>query len=156
MAGITSLIRERLEGDFSGVWIEGEVSNHRLPGSGHHYFTLKDPFAQLACVLFKGAATKCPVRPRDGMQVQIYGSISVYEARGQYQMIAQVVQAKGFGDLQARFEALKRMLEAEGLFDPAKKKKLPPFPTTIGIVTSPTGAAIRDMLNVFARRAPVR
>ena len=154
VAGITSLIRERLEGDFSGVWIEGEVSNHRLPGSGHHYFTLKDPFAQLACVLFKGAATKCPVRPRDGMQVQIYGSISVYEARGQYQMIAQVVQAKGFGDLQARFEALKRMLEAEGLFDPAKKKKLPAFPTTIGIVTSPTGAAIRDMLNVFARRAP--
>jgi exodeoxyribonuclease VII large subunit len=154
VAGITSLIRERLEGDFSGIWIEGEISNHRLPGSGHHYFTLKDPFAQLACVLFKGAAMKSPVRLTDGMQVQIFGSISVYEARGQYQMIAQVVQAKGFGDLQARFEALKRKLEAEGLFDPANKKKLPTFPATIGIVTSPTGAAIRDMLNVFARRAP--
>jgi len=154
VAGITSRIRESLEDQFSGVWIEGEISNHRLPGSGHHYFTLKDPFAQLACVLFKGAAAKSPARLCDGLQVQVYGSISVYEARGQYQLIAQLVQPKGYGELQARFEALKRRLESEGLFDPANKKPLPTFPTTIGIVTTPTGAAIRDMINVLGRRAP--
>ncbi len=154
VAGLTALIRDRLEDSFSGVWVEGEISNHRLPGSGHHYFTLKDPFAQLSCVFFKGAAMRCPVRLGDGMQVQVYGNLSVYEARGQYQLVAQVVQAKGFGDLQAKFEALKRKLEAEGLFDPAGKSPIPFFPTRIGIVTSPTGAAIRDMIHVLSRRAP--
>lgn len=154
VAGITSLIRDSLESRFSGVWIEGEISNHRLPGSGHHYFTLKDPFAQLSCVFFKGAAMRCPVRLADGMQVQVYGNLSVYEARGQYQLVAQAVQAKGFGDLQAKFEALKRKLEAEGLFDPERKKPIPSFPASIGIVTSPTGAAIRDMIHVLSRRAP--
>ena len=154
VAGITALIRESLEGQFHGVWIEGEVSNHRLPGSGHHYFTLKDPFAQLGCVFFKGSASRASVRIADGMQVQVYGNLSVYEARGQYQLIAQVVQAKGFGELQAKFEALKRRLEAEGLFSPERKKPIPSFPRSIGIVTSPTGAAIRDMINVLSRRAP--
>lgn len=154
VAGITSLIRDSLESRFAGVWIEGEISNHRLPGSGHHYFTLKDPFAQLSCVFFKGAAMRCPVRLADGMQVQVYGNLSVYEARGQYQLVAQTVQAKGFGDLQAKFEALKRKLEAEGLFDPERKKTIPSFPSRIGIVTSPTGAAIRDMIHVLSRRAP--
>lgn len=154
VAGITARLRESLEDQFSGIWIEGEISNHRLPGSGHHYFTLKDPFAQIACVFFKGAAAKSPVRLGDGLQVQVYGNISVYEARGQYQLIVQTIQPKGYGDLQAKFEAMKRRLEAEGLFDPAKKKPLPAFPLTIGIVTSPTGAAIRDMLNVLGRRAP--
>ncbi len=154
VAGITALIRDTLESRFDGVWIEGEISNHRLPGSGHHYFTLKDPFAQLACVFFKGAASRCPVRLADGMQVQVYGNLSVYEARGQYQLVAQVVQGKGFGDLQAKFEALKRKLEAEGLFERERKKAIPTFPERIGIVTSPTGAAIRDILNVLKRRAP--
>lgn len=154
VAGLTALIRDRLEDAFSGVWVEGEISNHRLPGSGHHYFTLKDPFAQLACVFFKGSAMRCPVRLADGMQVQVYGNLSVYEARGQYQLVAQVVQAKGFGDLQAQFEALKRKLEAEGLFDPARKQPIPAFPERIGIVTSPTGAAIRDMIHVLSRRSP--
>lgn len=154
VAGITALIRDTLESRFEGVWIEGEISNHRLPGSGHHYFTLKDPFAQLACVFFKGAASRCPVRLTDGLQVQVYGNLSVYEARGQYQLVAQIVQGKGYGDLQARFEALKRKLEAEGLFDRDRKKPLPAFPESIGIVTSPTGAAIRDILNVLRRRAP--
>jgi exodeoxyribonuclease VII large subunit len=97
---------------------------------------------------------RCPVRLGDGMQVQVYGNLSVYEARGQYQLVAQAVQAKGFGDLQAKFEALKRKLEAEGLFDPARKQPIPSFPTRIGIVTSPTGAAIRDMIHVLSRRAP--
>ncbi|MDF1737683.1 MAG: exodeoxyribonuclease VII large subunit [Verrucomicrobiales bacterium] len=154
VADITTDIRALLEGRFSGVWIEGEVSNHREPGSGHHYFTLKDASAQLSCVLFRGAASKSPVKPANGQQVKIFGNISVYEARGQYQLIAQTVQPKGFGDLQAKFEALKRKLEEEGLFAPERKKPLPSFPQRIGIVTSPTGAAIRDMLNVFGRRAP--
>lgn len=154
VAGITAMIRDTLESRFDGVWIEGEISNHRLPGSGHHYFTLKDPFAQLACVFFKGAASRCPVRLADGLQVQVYGNLSVYEARGQYQLVAQLVQGNGFGDLQARFEALKRKLEAEGLFDRDRKKPIPTFPERIGIVTSPTGAAIRDILNVLRRRAP--
>ncbi|MCB1205079.1 MAG: exodeoxyribonuclease VII large subunit [Verrucomicrobiae bacterium] len=154
VAGLTALIRDSLEGRFSGVWVEGEISNLRLPGSGHQYFTLKDPFAQLACVFFKGAAMRCPVRLADGMQVQVFGNLSVYEARGQYQLVAQLVQAKGQGDLQAKFEALKRKLEAEGLFDPESKKPIPSFPIRIGIVTSPTGAAIRDMINVLSRRAP--
>lgn len=151
---ITADIRETLEDRFHEVWIEGEISNYRLPGSGHHYFTLKDSSAQLACVLFKGAAMRNPVRLGDGIQVQVFGNISVYDARGQYQLIVQVVQPKGFGDLQAKFEALKRKLDGEGLFDPARKKPIPVFPRTIGVVTSPTGAAIRDMLNVLGRRAP--
>ncbi len=154
VAGLTALIRDRLEDSFSGVWVEGEISNHRLPGSGHHYFTLKDSFAQLSCVFFKGAAMRCPVRLGDGMQVQVYGNLSVYEARGQYQLVAQVIQAKGYGDLQAKFEALKRKLEAEGLFDSVRKQPIPSFPTRIGIVTSPTGAAIRDVIHVLSRRAP--
>lgn len=151
---ITADIRESLEDRFHEVWVEGEINNYRLPGSGHHYFTLKDASAQLACVLFKGAASRNPVRLGDGVQVQVFGNVSVYEARGQYQLIAQLVQPKGFGDLQAKFEALKRKLDSEGLFDPAKKVSLPVFPQTIGVVTSPTGAAIRDMLNVLERRAP--
>jgi len=154
VSSLTTLIRGKLEYQFSGIWVEGEISNHRLPGSGHHYFTLKDAGAQLACVLFRGAAAKNRVELADGMQVQVFGSVSVYEARGQYQLIAQTVQPKGFGDLQAKFEALKSKLDAEGLFAPEKKKPIPTFPRTIGIVTSPTGAAIRDMINVFARRAP--
>ena len=154
VSSLTTLIRGKLEYQFSGIWVEGEISNHRLPGSGHHYFTLKDAGAQLACVLFRGAAAKNRVELADGMQVQVFGIVSVYEARGQYQLIAQTVQPKGFGDLQAKFEALKSKLDAEGLFAPEKKKPIPTFPRTIGIVTSPTGAAIRDMINVFARRAP--
>lgn len=154
VSDITADIRASLEDRFHSVWVEGEISNLRRPGSGHSYFTLKDSFAQLSCVFFKGAASRSPVELRDGLQVQVQGDISVYEARGQYQLIAKVVQPKGAGDLQARFEALKRKLDAEGLFAPERKKPIPVFPTTIGIVTSPTGAAIRDMLNVFSRRAP--
>ncbi len=154
VAGLTALIRDSLEDRFSGVWVEGEISNHRLPGSGHHYFTLKDPFAQISCVFFKGSASRCPVRLTDGMQVQVYGNLSVYEARGQYQLVVQTVQAKGFGDLQAKFEALKQRLAEEGLFDVARKKPIPPFPRTLGIVTSPTGAAVRDMIHVLSRRSP--
>jgi len=154
VSGITAEIRVALESGFPGVWVEGEISNYRFPGSGHHYFTLKDSGAQLSCVLFRGSARSLTFSPANGQQVQVYGDISVYEARGQYQLIAQMVQPKGHGDLQAQFEALKRKLSTEGLFDPERKRSLPPFPTRIGIVTSPTGAAVQDMLNVLRRRAP--
>jgi exodeoxyribonuclease VII large subunit len=149
---LTRRVRDLLEGRIGEVWIEGEISNHRKQASGHQYFTLKDDRAQLACVLFARNATR--VKLSDGMAVQVFGSITVYEARGQYQMIIQRVQPRGQGALQARFEALKRKLDAEGLFDVSKKLSLPKFPRTIGLVTSPTGAALQDMVNVFARRAP--
>lgn len=154
VSDITRDIRNTLEGRYGEVWVEGEISNHRLPGSGHHYFTLKDSSAQLSCVFFKGSAARNPTTLKDGLQVQVFGDISVYEARGQYQMVARLVQPKGHGDLQAKFEELKRKLDAEGLFDADRKKTIPRFPETIGIVTSPTGAAIQDILNVLKRRAP--
>jgi len=151
---LTRSIRGTLETKFGAVWVQGEVSNYKLHPSGHQYFTLKDSRAQIACVIFRN--TMAPLRQplADGAQVQVYGNVSVFEARGQYQLSVQMVQPLGFGVLQAKFEALKRKLEAEGLFDAARKRTLPKFPKRIGIVTSPTGAAIRDMLNVLRRRAP--
>ena len=151
---LTREIREVLESRIGSVWVEGEISNHRLQTSGHQYFTLKDAGAQLSCVLFRGAASRVTARLADGVQVQLLGELSVYEPRGQYQMIVRQVQARGQGSLQARFEALKRQLHAEGLFDPARKKPIPRFPNVVALVTSPTGAAIRDMLNILTRRAP--
>jgi exodeoxyribonuclease VII large subunit len=134
--------------------VQGEVSNYKLHPSGHQYFTLKDARAQIACVIFRN--TMAPLRQplADGAQVQLYGNVSVFEARGQYQLSVQIIQPRGLGVLQAKFEALKRKLDAEGLFDPTRKRALPKFPKRIGIVTSPSGAAIRDMLNVLRRRAP--
>src|SRR5882724_8073938 len=157
---LTRSIRGTLETKFGAVWVQGEVSNHKLHPSGHQYFTLKDARAQIACVIFRNTMAFRPEgRPApsplaDGAQVQVYGNVSVFEARGQYQLSVQMVQPLGFGVLQAKFEALKRKLEAEGLFDATRKRTLPKFPKRIGIVTSPTGAAIRDMLNVLRRRAP--
>lgn len=151
---LTREIRALLEGQIGEVWVEGEVSNYRLQSSGHQYFTLKDEQAQLSCVMFRGHAARSGVRLADGAQIQAFGQISVYEARGQYQMVVRLVQPKGLGALQARFEALKRRLQDEGLFDPAHKKPIPKYPNVVAIVTSPTGAAIRDMLNILTRRAP--
>jgi exodeoxyribonuclease VII large subunit len=152
---ITRTVRATLEENVGVVWVEGEVSNYRRQASGHQYFTLKDAGSQLACVLFVRAGSwRKEVPLSDGMQVLVRGTMTVYEARGQYQLNVQVVQAGGAGLLHAKFEALKRKLEAEGLFEPARKRPLPRFPTTLAIVTSPTGAAVRDMLNVLARRAP--
>jgi exodeoxyribonuclease VII large subunit len=151
----TRRVRDLLEGQLRDVWIEGEVSNYRKQSSGHHYFTLKDDQAQLACVMFSRAySAQAGTILRDGVQVQAFGRVSVYEARGQYQLIVELVQTKGLGLLQAKFEALKRKLEAEGLFDPAYKKPLPRFPRRIALVTSPTGAAVQDMLNILQRRSP--
>ena len=147
-------IRGTLETKFGAVWVQGEISNYKLHPSGHQYFTLKDQRAAIACVIFRNALPPFPNAISDGAQVQVYGNVSVFEARGQYQLSVQILQTRGAGLLQAKFEALKRKLEAEGLFDPARKRALPKFPKRIGIITSPSGAAIRDMLNVLRRRAP--
>ncbi len=153
---LTRSIRSFLESEIGQVWVEGEISNYRRQSSGHQYFTLKDDRSQLSCVLFRGVAPSLPAGTvlGDGVQVQVFGDLTVYEARGQYQLVVQIVQPRGLGALQARFEALKRKLQAEGLFDPDHKKPLPAFPQTIGLVTSPTGAALQDMLNILKRRAP--
>jgi exodeoxyribonuclease VII large subunit len=154
VAELTRAIRGTLETKFGAVWVQGEISNYKLHPSGHQYFTLKDQRAQIACVIFRN--TMAPLRQPlvDGTQVQVYGNVSVFEARGQYQLSVQILQPRGLGLLQAKFEALKRKLEAEGLFAPERKRALPKFPRKIGIVTSPSGAAIRDMVNVLKRRAP--
>jgi exodeoxyribonuclease VII large subunit len=154
---LTRSIRGTLEAKFGAVWVQGEVSNYKLHPSGHQYFTLKDARAQIACVIFRNTMAPLPRTLSglsDGAQVQVYANVSVFEARGQYQLSVQIIQPRGLGVLQAKFEALKRKLDAEGLFDPARKRALPKFPKRIGIVTSPSGAAIRDILNVLRRRAP--
>ena len=151
---LTRSIRGILETKFAAVWVQGEISNYKQHPSGHQYFTLKDQRAQISCVIWRD--TMAPLRQpvADGAQVQVYGTVTVFEARGQYQLNVQILQPRGAGLLQAKFEALKRKLEAEGLFAAERKRSLPRFPRRIGIVTSPSGAAIRDMLNVLRRRAP--
>src|ERR1700719_5037471 len=149
---LTRSIRGTLETKFGAVWVQGEISNYKLHPNGHQYFTLKDQRAQISCVIFRD--TMAPLRQPlvDGTQVQVYGRITVYELRGQYQLSVQILQPRGLGLLQAKFEALKRKLDAEGVFAPERKRPLPKLPRRIGIVTSPSGAAIRDMLNVLRRR----
>ena len=151
---LTRQIRGILETKFSAVWVQGEISNYKLHPSGHQYFTLKDQRAQIGCVIWRDAMAPLREPLVDGAQVQVYGTVTVFEARGLYQVNVQILQPRGLGVLQAKFEALKRRLQAEGLFAPERKRPLPKFPRRIGIVTSPSGAAIRDMLNVFRRRAP--
>src|SRR5438309_6554730 len=151
---LTRNIRGTLETKFGAVWVQGESSNYKLYPSGHQYFTLNDQRAQIGCVIWRDAIVP-PRQPlADGAQVQVYGTVTVFEARGQYQLNVQILQPRGIGLLQAKFKALKRKLQAEGLFAPERKRPLPKFPLRIGIVTSPSGAAIRDMLNVLHRRAP--
>ena len=154
VAELTRHIRGTLETKFGAVWVQGEISNYKLHPSGHQYFTLKDQRAQIACVIWRD--TMAPTRQgvADGAQVQVYGTVTVFEAQGKYQLRVEILQPRGLGLLQAKFEALKRKLEAEGLFASERKRVLPKFPRRIGIVTSPSGAAIRDMLNVLRRRAP--
>jgi exodeoxyribonuclease VII large subunit len=151
---LTRQIRGVLETRFGAVWVQGEISNYKLHPSGHQYFTLKDQRAQIACVIWRDTIAPPRQALADGNQVQVYGTVTVFEARGQYQLNVQILQPRGAGLLQAKFEALKRKLQTEGLFAPERKRPLPKFPRRIGIVTSPTGAAIRDMLNVLHRRAP--
>jgi exodeoxyribonuclease VII large subunit len=151
---LTRAIRGLLETRFGAVWVQGEISNYKKHSSGHQYFTLKDQRAAIACVIFRDTLPPFPRPLADGMQVQVYGNVTVFEGRGQYQLSVQILQSRGLGLLQAKFEALKRKLEAEGLFDAARKRPLPKFPRRIGIVTSPSGAAIQDILNILGRRAP--
>jgi exodeoxyribonuclease VII large subunit len=153
---LTRSIRGTLETKFGAVWVQGEVSNYKRHPNGHQYFTLKDGRAQIGCVIWRDTVAAKPIRQplADGARVQIFGTVSVFEARGQYQLSVQVVQPFGQGLLQAKFEGLKRKLETEGLFDSTRKRPLPRFPKRIGIVTSPSGAAIRDILNILRRRAP--
>jgi exodeoxyribonuclease VII large subunit len=149
---LTEVLRAVLEDTFRQVWVTGEVSNCRLAPSGHYYFILKDRDAQLRCVCFRQEARYLKVKPQDGLAVTARGRISVYSARGEYQMYVETLEPQGYGALQLAFEQLKKKLAAEGLFDEARKRALPILPRTIGIVTSPSGAAIADMLRILERR----
>jgi exodeoxyribonuclease VII large subunit len=149
---LTTRLREVLEERFPAVWVEGEISNYRLYGSGHAYFTLKDADAQLHAALFRSRGRRIRFEPADGLHVLAFGSIEVYPQRGEYQLVVELLEPKGLGALQLAFEQLKARLQAEGLFDQARKRELPRFPRKIGIVTSTSGAAIQDMLRVIGRR----
>ena len=149
---ITELIKAALEVAFPQVWVEGEISNFKKHTSGHVYFTLKDERSALKAVLFRGEARKVAFDMKDGLKVICRGRISLYDVRGEYQLYVDLVEPKGKGALQLAFEQLKEKLKAEGLFEPGRKKKLPLRPKTIGVVTSPTGAALRDILRVLERR----
>ncbi len=151
---LTKTIKALLEESFPSVWVEGELSNLRTPSSGHIYFSLKDEHSQIRCVMFRSHALALVVDLANGIKLQVWGNIGVYERDGTYQLYAQEVKPAGLGELAIRFEELKRRLKEEGLFDPKHKKPLPEFPETIGIVTSSTGAAIRDIINVARRRFP--
>jgi exodeoxyribonuclease VII large subunit len=145
-------VRELVEQEYGDVWVEGEISNLRPAPSGHLYFTLRDADAQLPIVLFRRQAMLLRFRPEDGLHVLVRGRVSVYEQRGQMQLVAETMEPVGAGSLQLAFEQLKERLKAEGLFDEERKRTLPAFPRTVGIITSPTGAVIRDFINIVARR----
>ena len=148
----TRRVKTLLESGLRPGWVRGEVSNLRAQASGHVYFSLKDAGAQLSAVLFRGDVTRQTVKLRDGQQVVVYGEVSVYEARGQYQLIVRAVIEDGVGRLQQEFEQLKRRLVEEGLFDAEKKRPVPLMPATVGFITSPTGAAVQDFVTIMARR----
>lgn len=151
---MTGLLRTSIEEQFSDVWLEGELSNLRAPGSGHVYCTLKDKTSQIRAVLFRPIAVRLRFALQEGLQVIVRGRLTVYEPRGEYQIVLDTVEPKGIGALQLAFEQLKARLAAEGLFDQDRKKPIPAFPRTVGVVTSLTGAAIRDILAVLRRRWP--
>ncbi|MCE9958657.1 exodeoxyribonuclease VII large subunit [Aeromonas rivipollensis] len=151
---LNSAVRMILEQDLGLVWLTGELSNLAMPSSGHWYFSLKDISAQVRCAMFKGNNRRVPFRPQDGMQVLVQARVSLYEPRGDYQLIIESMQPAGDGMLALRFEELKRRLGAEGLFDEGRKRPLPREPRAVGLVTSATGAALHDMLTVLERRAP--
>jgi len=147
-------VRLLVETGLPALWIEGEVSNLARPASGHLYFSLKDEGAQVRCALWRSSALKLSFAPRNGMQLLVRGRVSVYEPRGEYQLIVEYAEEAGEGALRRRFEALKARLREEGLFDEAAKRPLPPLPRRIGVITSPSGAAIRDILHILRRRFP--
>jgi exodeoxyribonuclease VII large subunit len=155
VAALTRLIRETLAGAFPAVWVKGEVSGFKRSDRGHLYFALKEgKEAVLDCVMWKGTAARLGFEPRDGDEVEAFGGITVYEPRGRYQLVVEELRASGLGALLVALEELKRRLAAEGLFDAARKRALPAYPARIGLVTSPTGAAVRDMVKVLRARWP--
>lgn len=145
-------IRQLIEGELGLVWIQGELSNFKAHTSGHFYFSLKDSKSQISAVMFRGYNSRLKFKPTDGLEVIVRGRVSVYEPRGSYQVVCEMMEPVGAGALQKAFEQLKEKLKAEGLFDQSKKRLLPALPRHVAIVTSPTGAAIRDMINVLSRR----
>jgi exodeoxyribonuclease VII large subunit len=149
---LVSAVRSHIEREYSDCWVEGEISNLRIPDSGHLYFTLKEESAQIRVVMFRSSAKLLRFRPENGLHVTLRGRITVYEERGELQVSAEFMEPKGAGALQLAFEQLKARLQAEGLFDASRKKPIPPLPQRIGIITSPQGAALRDILNILARR----
>lgn len=151
---LTSQIRLQLEAGFPLVWVSGEISNVRRPSSGHRYFTLKDEGSQIRAVLFRSQADRLKFSLEDGLEVIVCGRLSVYEPRGDYQLLLEVVEPKGLGERHLAFLQLKAKLEKEGLFDPGRKKPLPPYPQKIGLVTSSSGAALHDLLTILQRRWP--
>jgi exodeoxyribonuclease VII large subunit len=149
---LVSAVRSHTEREYLDCWVEGEISNLRIPDSGHLYFTLKEESAQIRVVMFRSSAKLLRFRPENGLQVTVRGRITVYEDRGELQISAEFMEPKGAGALQLAFEQLKARLQAEGLFEAARKKPIPPLPQRIGIITSPQGAALRDILNILTRR----
>jgi exodeoxyribonuclease VII large subunit len=149
---LVSAVRSHIEREYSDCWVEGEISNLRIPDSGHLYFTLKEESAQIRVVMFRSSAKLLRFRPENGLNVTIRGRITVYEERGELQISAEFMEPKGAGALQLAFEQLKARLQSEGLFEASRKKPIPPLPQKIGIITSPQGAALRDILNILARR----
>jgi exodeoxyribonuclease VII large subunit len=152
VSGLSAQLAAVMEERFPAVWVEGEISNFKVYGSGHAYFTLKDETAQLRCVLFRNRSRRVRFEPKDGLHVMAFGAVEIYPQRGEYQLVVELLEPRGLGALQLAFEQLKQRLQAEGLFNPARKRSLPRFPRKIGIVTSPSGAALRDMLRVIGRR----
>src|SRR5690242_20912009 len=153
---LTGAMRVLLADNFTDIWVAGEISGVKLPASGHYYFTLKDQAAQMRCVCYKMTARYLKFKPMDGIAVLARGRVDLYDARGEVQLVVEAIEPQGHGALQLAFEQLKKKLEAEGLFDRARKRPLPALPERIGIVTSPTGAVIRDMLHILERRCPGR
>jgi len=152
---LNARVRTLLENKFETVWVAGELSNVKKAPSGHWYFCLKDAEAQVECAMFRGRAQFLDFRPENGQQVEVRARVTLYEARGQYQLVVDEIRRAGLGALYEAFEKLKARLEAEGLFAPERKRELPSFPRAIGVVTSPVGAAVRDVLTTLARRAPM-
>src|SRR5712672_2443129 len=151
---LNAAIRGLLDREFFDVWVSGEISGVKLASSGHYYFTLKDAESQLRCVCFRSTARYLKFKPQDGVAVLVRGRIDVYEARGEYQLQVEMLEPQGHGALQFAFEQLKKKLAAEGLFDAARKRAIPRLPRRIGIVTSPSGAVISDMIQILSRRFP--
>jgi exodeoxyribonuclease VII large subunit len=154
VSALTARIKELLEEQVGEVSVAGEISNFRRQASGHCYFTLKDEGSQIPCALFKGSAARLGLQPGDGVKVVAHGEVSVYEPRGAYQLIVRGLEPLGKGDLHQRFEELKKKLQAEGLFEESRKRPIPEFVERVGIITSPTGAAVRDVIHVLQRRCP--